>query len=40
MGLQFSAADLGQQMRVKSAFDPNWFLNPGKVFPLEDREAT
>ena len=39
MGLQFSAADLGQQMRVKSAFDPNWFLNPGKVFPLEGRET-
>jgi glycolate oxidase len=24
-----------QQMRVKAAFDPEWLLNPGKVFPLE-----
>jgi hypothetical protein len=22
-------------MRVKSAFDPGWLLNPGKVFPLD-----
>jgi glycolate oxidase len=35
MHVQFSAADLAQQMRVKSAFDPKWLLNPGKVFPLE-----
>ena len=35
MTVQFSASDLVQQMRVKSAFDPNWLLNPGKVFPLE-----
>ena len=38
MGLQFSAADLAQQMRVKTAFDPDWLLNPAKVFPLEGRE--
>jgi len=24
-------------MRVKSAFDPDWLLNPAKVFPLEER---
>jgi len=24
-------------MRVKSAFDPDWLLNPAKVFPLEGR---
>jgi glycolate oxidase len=35
MHVQFSQADIGQQMRVKAAFDPDWLLNPGKVFPLE-----
>ncbi len=34
MGVQFSAADLEQQRRVKSVFDPDWLLNPSKVFPL------
>ncbi|MGH7120962.1 MAG: FAD-linked oxidase C-terminal domain-containing protein [Acetobacteraceae bacterium] len=34
MSVQFSAADLEQQRRVKSAFDPGWLLNPSKVFPL------
>ncbi len=38
MRVQFSAADIAQQMRVKSAFDPDWLLNPAKVFPLEGRE--
>jgi glycolate oxidase len=37
MRYQFSAVDLDQQMRVKSAFDPAWLLNPAKVFPLEGR---
>jgi glycolate oxidase len=37
MGCQFSPADLEQQMRVRAAFDPNWLLNPAKVFPLEGR---
>ena len=37
MRVQFSDADLAQQMRVKAAFDPHWLLNPGKVFPLEGR---
>ena len=37
MRVQFSDADLAQQMRVKAAFDPDWLLNPGKVFPLEGR---
>jgi glycolate oxidase len=37
MGFQFSSADLSLQMRVKSAFDPRWLLNPAKVFPLEGR---
>ena len=34
MGVQFSAAELDQQRRIKSAFDPGWLLNPSKVFPL------
>ena len=37
MRVQYSEADLAQQMRVKEAFDPDWLLNPGKVFPLEGR---
>ncbi len=35
MTVQFSTYDLEQQMRIKDAFDPDWLLNPGKVFPLE-----
>jgi glycolate oxidase len=34
MAVQFSAADLEAQMRVKDVFDPGWLLNPAKVFPL------
>ncbi|HEY1945310.1 MAG TPA: FAD-linked oxidase C-terminal domain-containing protein [Roseiarcus sp.] len=37
MGTQFSQSDLAQQMRVRAAFDPQWRLNPAKVFPLEGR---
>lgn len=37
MPVQFSETDLVQQMRVKSVFDPNWLLNPAKVFPLDIR---
>ncbi|MGI9380634.1 MAG: FAD-linked oxidase C-terminal domain-containing protein [Methyloligellaceae bacterium] len=33
---QFSTVDMEQQTRIKSAFDPNWLLNPGKVFPLDE----
>ena len=39
MQFQFNDADLAQQMRVKQAFDPDWLLNPGKVFPLEGRKV-
>ena len=40
MPYQFSPIDLAVQVRVKSAFDPQWLLNPAKVFPLETpREA-
>ena len=34
MGIQFTSLDLAQQKRIKSAFDPDWLLNPAKVFPL------
>jgi len=37
MPYQFSAQDLALQMAVKSALDPDWLLNPAKVFPLEGR---
>ncbi|MEX2167369.1 MAG: FAD-linked oxidase C-terminal domain-containing protein [Methyloceanibacter sp.] len=39
MYVQYSDADLEQQMRVKTVFDPEWLLNPGKVFPLEGRPS-
>ncbi len=38
MGLQFDETDLYNQMRIKLIFDPNWDLNPDKVFPLEIAE--
>jgi glycolate oxidase len=34
MPYQFTAIELAQQRRIKSAFDPEWLLNPSKVFPL------
>jgi len=34
MGVQFSAIELEQMRRIKGAFDPDWLLNPSKVFPL------
>ncbi|BCP52464.1 lactate dehydrogenase [Kaistia sp. 32K] len=37
MTYQFNTIDLDQQMRVKSALDPQWLLNPHKVFPLQGR---
>jgi glycolate oxidase len=36
---QYSQADLNQQMAARAAFDPQWLLNPSKVFPLEGRPA-
>jgi len=33
MPVMFNETDLGQQMRVKCAFDSQSLLNPGKVFP-------
>jgi len=34
MGSQYTDADMEAQMRVKDCFDPDWLLNPAKVFPL------
>lgn len=34
MGVQYTDADMEAQMRVKDVFDPDWLLNPAKVFPL------
>ena len=39
MPLQFSETDLLVQMRVKRLMDPDWLLNPEKVFPLEMQDA-
>ncbi|MGR3563494.1 MAG: FAD-linked oxidase C-terminal domain-containing protein [Heliomarina sp.] len=36
---QYAEADLEAQMRVKDVFDPDWLLNPAKVFPLSVSEA-
>ncbi len=35
MNAQYSPADLEAQMRLKDVFDPQWLLNPAKVFPLD-----
>ncbi len=37
MRVQFSDIDLAQQMRIKTLFDPQWLMNPAKVFPLDGR---
>ncbi len=34
---QFTQCDIAQQLAVRAAFDPDWILNPSKVFPLENR---
>jgi glycolate dehydrogenase FAD-linked subunit len=39
MGVQYTEADLAVQMRIRSAFDPQWLLNSGKVFPLDASET-
>jgi glycolate oxidase len=38
MSYQYSREELFQQMRVKTAFDPDWLLNDGKVFPLAEQK--
>jgi glycolate oxidase len=35
MRVQFTDEDLALQLRIKAIFDPDWLLNPGKVFPLD-----
>ena len=35
MKAQFTDEDLAVQLRIKAVFDPDWLLNPGKVFPLD-----
>lgn len=39
MHSQYTAEDLEIQMAVKDVFDPQWLLNPAKVFPLDASEA-
>jgi glycolate oxidase len=39
MNVQFDPADLEAQMAVKDVFDPQWLLNPAKVFPLATSES-
>ncbi len=36
---QYTQQDLNAQMAVKDVFDPEWLLNPAKVFPLAASEA-
>ncbi len=38
MTVQFTHPELAQMMRMKEAFDPNWLMNPSKVFPLGLRQ--
>jgi glycolate oxidase len=35
MHVQYAPNDLEAQMAVKDVFDPQWLLNPAKVFPLD-----
>ena len=39
MPVQFHSHELQQQRDIKSAFDPDWLLNPSKVFPLLEPES-
>ncbi|QUJ76399.1 FAD-binding protein [Sulfitobacter albidus] len=39
MHVQYAPADLEAQMAVKDVFDPQWLLNPAKVFPLDASDA-
>ncbi|MEX0276050.1 MAG: FAD-linked oxidase C-terminal domain-containing protein [Ruegeria sp.] len=36
---QYAPQDLEAQMAIKDVFDPDWLLNPAKVFPLGVSEA-
>jgi glycolate oxidase len=39
MPVQFEEHELDHQRRIKTAFDPDWLLNPHKVFPLQARAS-
>ncbi|MCA3446373.1 MAG: FAD-binding protein [Rhodobacter sp.] len=39
MPVQFTPDDMEAQLRVKDVFDPQWLLNPAKVFPLDVTET-
>ncbi|MDE0112371.1 MAG: FAD-binding protein [Albidovulum sp.] len=39
MPFQYSANDIEAQIGVKDVFDPQWLLNPAKVFPLQSTES-
>ncbi|EIE50218.1 FAD-linked oxidase C-terminal domain-containing protein [Salipiger aestuarii] len=39
MSVQYRPEDLESQMAVKDVFDPEWLLNPAKVFPLDASQA-
>ncbi|MBT8456219.1 MAG: FAD-binding protein [Alphaproteobacteria bacterium] len=39
MHAQFTPEDMEIQMRLKDVFDPDWLLNPAKVFPLSITET-
>ncbi len=39
MEAQYDADDLDIQMAVKDVFDPEWLLNPAKVFPLKSSQT-
>ncbi len=36
MHVQFTETELALQMSIKTALDPQWLLNPAKVFPLAE----
>jgi glycolate oxidase len=37
MRFQFTETEIALQMNIKTALDPQWLLNPAKVFPLGQR---
>jgi glycolate oxidase len=39
MNTQYTDADIEIQLGVKDVFDPEWLLNPAKVFPLTATES-
>ena len=39
MVYQFNEIDMEMQLRVKDVFDPQWLLNPAKVFPIDITHA-